>query len=206
MPTPTFQYTQKHNNLHTINSQHDYDRVLLSTSPKTLICTIFCESLPNYFSKVSAKYSNHQNSSKNVIFVGANVNILPGLVEALGVEVDGGLPEVHFLRERKFAGKVRIEGEGHLEEIIEGFLGDENFENDLENNNDIGRFGLKSCWYLFRTAKSMFSNIFGSKIELVPLSNRKIDVSDEFRVKNRLRSSFEPQNRDFRQFFTHIYQ
>ena len=40
--------------------------------------------------------------------------------------------------------------------------------------------GQKSSWYLFRTAKSMFLTIFGSKIELVPLSNRKIDVFDDF--------------------------
>ena len=46
--------------------------------------------------------------------------------------------------------------------------------------------GQKSSWYLFRTAKLMFSTTFGSKIELVPLSNRKIDVFEEFRVKNRL--------------------
>ena len=40
--------------------------------------------------------------------------------------------------------------------------------------------GQKSSWYLFRTGKSMFSTIFGSKIELVTLSNRKIDVFDDF--------------------------
>ena len=101
------------------------------------------------------------------------------------------LPEVHFLRNRKFAGKVKIEGEGHLGEIIEGFLRDENFENNLENNNDTGRSWIDvriMSWYLFRTAKSMFSTIFGSKIELLPLSNRKIDVFDHFLVKNRVLS------------------
>ena len=58
----------------------------------------------------------------------------------------------------------------------------------------------ESSTYLFRTAKSMFSTIFGSKIEYVPLSNRKIDVLDDFWVKNRVRTSFEPQNRCFRGF------
>ena len=43
-----------------------------------------------------------------------------------------------------------------------------------------------------KSSKSMFLTIFGSKIELVPLSNRKIDVFDDFRVKNRVRTSFEP--------------
>ena len=55
-------------------------------------------------------------------------------------------------------------------------------------------------WYLFRTEKSMFLTIFRSKIEYVPLSNRKIDVFEDFWVKNRVRTSFEPQNRCFRRF------
>ena len=37
--------------------------------------------------------------------------------------------------------------------------------------------------YLSRTAKSMFLTIFGSKIELVTLLSRKIDVSEDFWVK-----------------------
>ena len=45
-------------------------------------------------------------------------------------------------------------------------------------------WGQKSNSYLFRIAKSMFSTILGSKIEFVPLSNRKIDVFDDFGVKN----------------------
>ena len=54
--------------------------------------------------------------------------------------------------------------------------------------------------HLFRTAKLMFSTIFGSKFELVPLSNRKIDVFDDSWVKIRVGTSFEPQNRFFRRF------
>ena len=46
--------------------------------------------------------------------------------------------------------------------------------------------------------KSMFSRMFGSKIELIPLSNRKIDVFKDFGVTNRVGTSFEPQNRCFR--------
>ena len=51
--------------------------------------------------------------------------------------------------------------------------------------------------YLSRNVKLMFSTIFGSKIELVPLLNRKIDVFDEFWVKIRVGTSSEPQNRCF---------
>ena len=34
--------------------------------------------------------------------------------------------------------------------------------------------------------------------DVVPLSNRKIDVFDDFWVENRVGTSFEPQNRCFR--------
>ena len=55
--------------------------------------------------------------------------------------------------------------------------------------------------HLSRTAKLLFSTICRSKIELVPLSSRKIDIFDNFLVKNRASNSSEPQNRFFQRFF-----
>ena len=42
--------------------------------------------------------------------------------------------------------------------------------------------------------------------DVVHVSNLKIDVFDDFWVKNRVGTSFEPENRCFRRFFTHIYR
>ena len=67
--------------------------------------------------------------------------------------------------------------------VVEGFLweGGGDFFSFEPQNQCFRRFlGQKSSTHLFRTAKSMFSTIFGSKIEYVPHSNRKIDVFEDF--------------------------